>query len=136
MNRKEKGITLISLIITIIILIILAGIAITLSLGNNGIFTRAKQAKELTNRQSATEELNIKITAIKIDKYAEKQQMPTLKELAEELRKDDDIKYILETSRIAEVEYNVPSEKPTVIYVKLKKYPYEFEINDKIELVK
>lgn len=132
--KKNEGITLISLIITIVILIILASIAITLSLGKNGIFTRAKEAKELTNRQSATEELNIKITAIKIDKYAEKQQMPTLKELAEELKKDEDIKYITEISKIAEVEYNVPSENPTVIYTKLEKYPYEFEINSELEI--
>lgn len=132
--KKNKGITLISLIITIVILIILAGIAITLGLGKNGIFTRAKEAKELTNSQSATEELNIKITAIKIDKYAEKQQMPTLRELAEELKKDEDIEYITEKSKIAEVEYNVPSENPTVIYTKLKKYQYEFEINSELEI--
>ena len=36
-----KGITLISLIITIILLIILAGVGINLSLGENGIFNRA-----------------------------------------------------------------------------------------------
>lgn len=44
--KETKGITLIALIITIIVLIILAGVIITLVLGNNGIFNRAKQAKE------------------------------------------------------------------------------------------
>lgn len=44
--KKQEAITLISLVITIIILIILAGIGIYLNLGNNGIFTRAQQAKE------------------------------------------------------------------------------------------
>lgn len=42
----NKGITLISLILTIIILIILAGVVINISLGKNGIFVRAKQAKK------------------------------------------------------------------------------------------
>lgn len=45
-EKDTKGITLIALVITIIVLIILAGVVITLSLGNNGIFNRAKQAKE------------------------------------------------------------------------------------------
>ena len=52
-----KGITLISLIITIILLIILAGVGINLSLGENGIFNRAKYAKEkYINAQTSEEE--------------------------------------------------------------------------------
>ncbi len=43
---KNKGITLISLVITIIILIILAGISVNLILGGNGLFEKAKSAKE------------------------------------------------------------------------------------------
>lgn len=42
--RKEKGITLIALIITIIIMLILAGVVITLTIGENGLFKIAKQA--------------------------------------------------------------------------------------------
>ena len=42
----EKGITLISLVVTIIVLIILAGVSINLTLGENGIITVAKRAKE------------------------------------------------------------------------------------------
>ncbi len=39
-----KGITLIALVVTIIVLLILAGIAISLTVGNNGLFARAKNA--------------------------------------------------------------------------------------------
>ncbi len=42
--KKAKGITLISLVITIIILLILAGVTINLTLGENGIFRTAEQA--------------------------------------------------------------------------------------------
>ena len=46
-DKKENlGITLIALVITIVILIILAGVAISLALGNNGLFNKAKEAKE------------------------------------------------------------------------------------------
>ena len=43
---KNKGITLIALVITIVILIILAGVLINVTLGKNGIFTRVKEVKE------------------------------------------------------------------------------------------
>ena len=46
--RNQKGITLVSLVVTIIILIILAGISINILLGNNGIITKAIQSKENT----------------------------------------------------------------------------------------
>ena len=44
--KKENGITMVALVVTIIVLIILAGISINLILGNNGIITIAKKAKE------------------------------------------------------------------------------------------
>ena len=46
--RKQNGITLVSLVVTIIVLIILAGISINILLGENGIITRAQQAQENT----------------------------------------------------------------------------------------
>lgn len=44
--NNQKGVTLVSLVVTIIVLIILAGISINLILGDNGIITVAKKAKE------------------------------------------------------------------------------------------
>ena len=44
--KKEKGITLVALVVTIIILIILAGISMNTLIGDNGIITKAKQAKQ------------------------------------------------------------------------------------------
>ncbi len=44
MKRKNKGITLVALVITIIILLILAGITINLTVGTRGILTRAQEA--------------------------------------------------------------------------------------------
>lgn len=46
LNKREKGITLIALVITIIILLILAGVALSLVIGENGMLTKAAKAKE------------------------------------------------------------------------------------------
>ena len=44
--KKQKGITLIALVVTIIVLLILAGVSIAMLTGNNGILTQGKRAKE------------------------------------------------------------------------------------------
>ena len=46
--KKQKGITLIALVVTIIVLLILAGVSIAMLTGNNGILTQGKRAKEET----------------------------------------------------------------------------------------
>ena len=49
---EEKGITLIVLVITIIVLLILAGVSIAMLTGNNGILTQASNAKETNDLKS------------------------------------------------------------------------------------
>ena len=56
--KKEKGITLIALILAIIVLIILAGISIN-ALNNNGIFERAKEARDKWKNAQNEEEIQI-----------------------------------------------------------------------------
>ena len=46
MFKKERGITLVALVVTVVVLLILAGISISLVLGNNGIATKATQGKQ------------------------------------------------------------------------------------------
>ena len=43
--KKNKGITLVALVVTIVVLLILAGVSINLVLGDNGIITKAKEAQ-------------------------------------------------------------------------------------------
>lgn len=55
-NKKAKGITLIALVITIVIVLILAGISMSFVLGKNGIITKAQEAREKTEEAKANEE--------------------------------------------------------------------------------
>ena len=62
-NKKffNEGITLIALVITIIVLLILAGVTIASLTGDNGILTRARQAQEDTKIQGALEKVQIAV---------------------------------------------------------------------------
>ena len=55
-KRKERGITLIALVITIIVLLILAGVSIAMLTGQNGILTQAQRAKKETENVARKEE--------------------------------------------------------------------------------
>ena len=60
--KKYKGITLIALVITIVILLILSGITIA-SLTQTGLFTKAKEAKEKTICSQAEEKVKLAVNA-------------------------------------------------------------------------
>lgn len=59
MKRKENGITLIALVVTIVVLLILAGVSISMLTGENGIITQAQDAKLATERSSLREQLQL-----------------------------------------------------------------------------
>ena len=64
--RNTKGITLIALVITIILLLILAGIAIT-QLTQNGLLGKAKVLKEISNYTSAKEIVELKLMEVQVE---------------------------------------------------------------------
>ena len=59
MKTKEvRGITIISLVVTIVVLLILAGISINAVIGDNGIIKKAQNSAELTKESEAKEIIN------------------------------------------------------------------------------
>ena len=58
-SLKEKGITLIALVVTIVILLILAGVSIAMLTGNNGILSQAQNAKNKTEEAERNEKLDL-----------------------------------------------------------------------------
>lgn len=56
---KNRGITLVTLAVTIIVIIILAGVSLNLTLGKNGIVSMAKKAKENTELAKVEEETTL-----------------------------------------------------------------------------
>lgn len=65
--KQEKGITLIALVITIIILLILAGVSIAMLTGDNGILNQAQTAKEKTERAGVIERVQTEIVSKQVE---------------------------------------------------------------------
>ena len=70
MIENKKGITLIALVITIIVLLILAGVSIATITGENGILERAKSAKEASENVTNEENSRISQYENEIDNYS------------------------------------------------------------------
>ena len=66
-NKQEKGITLIALVVTIVVLLILAGVSLNLVIGNDGIMKRAKEAKNRYAEAQTNEEKQLNELANGID---------------------------------------------------------------------
>lgn len=73
MNKSVSGITLVALVITIIILIILAGVTIKLVFNDNGILNQTKYAKLKTEEAQAREKLQLVLTNAIIEKMTNPQ---------------------------------------------------------------
>ena len=76
--KENNGITLIALVITIVVLLILAGVSIAMLTGNNGILTQAKKAKQETSDSAQKEKEDL----IKLEMIANNSNVniPNLKE--------------------------------------------------------
>lgn len=64
---SQKGITIISLVVTIIILIILAGISLNLILGENGLIGKAKETQKIQDIARISEKLELEKGKVAID---------------------------------------------------------------------
>ena len=73
--KREKGITLVALVITIVVLIIIAGIAISMTVGENGIFTKAREAKRLQITAEAKEKIGTEILDAQIEATQKDEQL-------------------------------------------------------------
>ena len=89
MKRKNSGVTLIALIITIIVLLILAGVTIAMIVGDNGILNQATNASDETRASTVEERRDLWKTSQKIDSYAEEDLTQSLEELLNELENEN-----------------------------------------------
>ena len=70
MRKNERGITLIALVVTIVVLLILAGVSISMLTGENGIITQAQESKLQTEIGKEKEYITLSVSAIRGDKIS------------------------------------------------------------------
>ena len=82
--RKERGITLVALVITIIVLLILAGVTINLTLGERGIFRTAQKAAQESEIAAYLE----KIELARVEVSSKNMGEVTIEDLVAQIYKD------------------------------------------------
>ena len=103
-KRTEIGITLIALVVTIIILLILAGITISM-VSNNGILGKAKNAAEVSEKSSAEEEMSMYLASIEISKSQDGDQKRLADYIQDDLGNGDVEDFLNNGDGYAQVEY-------------------------------
>lgn len=128
-KQKAEGITIIALAITVIVLLILAGISLNYVLGNNGIIAKAEGAKTETEIASEKEKINLSAAAAQTS--SDKGTI-SRDDLDAELKNQFGEDYILEPDDDAE-EYEITCKKSGRKYIiksGIKKEELTKELND------
>ena len=98
LKRKERGITLIALVITIIVLLILAGVSIAMLTGQNGILTQAQNAKNKTEEAQDKEKIQLAVVSSQL-KDSDNNMIINKENLEKELQKQFDENFSLDENK-------------------------------------
>jgi len=123
-RNSKKGITLIALVVTIIVLIILAGVSISLVLGQNGLISKAKIAKEETRAGKVDEQIQLWKMDWKIYNSTENSQKPLEEEEFLENLKADKL-----------VNENEINEEQKTITIANKEISYKLDLQASEEII-
>ena len=82
-QEKQAGITLVALVITVVVMLILAGVAIAAVVDGDGLFSKTREATEVYENATENEEDMVPSMMNEIDRYIENPSNPVLKEVAE-----------------------------------------------------
>ena len=117
-NNKKDGITLISLVVTIVVLLILAGVSISTLVGENGVVDNAKKIQNDTYYQIASEEVNQLVLEHKLTKKDETLEEFLTSKVPSRIdgvtRKDDNTLIVKKNGYEIEVEVKAESKKLTL----------------------
>ena len=101
--NRNKGITLIALIITIIVLLILAGVTLSMVMGDSGLFNKANNASEQTKISNAKEIIRMQVLENELNKKTKDSNA----------KSDEDLQVAVET-KLTEEGYKVEEGKITI----------------------
>ena len=91
LKKTEKGITLVALVVTIVVLLILAGVSINLVLGNNGIIAKAKEAETKPSIETSIDET--KTTSDAKEEFTQSIKVKTYNQILEDIANEYNEEY-------------------------------------------
>ena len=138
-KNNFKGITLIALVVTIIVLLILAGVAINLTIGNNGVLKKADMASKIWNEESKIEEAEMENFTKDYDKILQnnngQEQIPNEKtEISINLYPEDSTPTLYKSAFVVKItahpEYLNENQTYTLYYKKTIEKEYKVLIEN------
>ena len=118
MKLDEKGITLVALVVTVIILLILAGVTINIALSENGLFQKARKTAEEHNISEYLDRLKLASSSATLERqekgFNTKEYMDFY---AEEIKNDEKFKEA-DVSRVSEEKTETEVEEKIVVTTK------------------
>ncbi len=123
MLKNNKGVTLVSLVVTIIILLILAGISISSVVGDNGLLNKASSSKTATEKKEEEEQLQIMLNNYAANELT--MEKTTLKQYLDAKK---------ENGELIDVGEEIDNNEKKTIEVIVKKHPITVDV-DKCEII-
>lgn len=130
-SKDKKGITLIALVVTIIVLLILAGVSLNLIAGSEGIIAKARWSEYVTEYEKVDEAKEMYVMEEKMKKYDNKRQ---LEESIYPIKEKMDITGIKETLKTAIMLIEEYTEEELVNEEKVNLYKVDFSLLNNIEV--
>lgn len=133
--KRENGITLIALVITIIVLLILAGVSIVALTGDNGLLQKTTYAKIASEEAELQEEVQLSLIENEVNKYTNTEAESSLTKIFEKIHGVGNIEFITKSGKNykvvvkgSNIRYRISSDgkvtkyeemQPTNVYAKL-----------------
>lgn len=126
--RKSKGITMVALVVTIVVLLILAGVTLSYVVGKNGVLTNAQNARTETNESRIKTALNTAFTSIIGDQinYGENEENP---DGVLQYINEDNLQKALPSYSNFEIEEEEAGEKAIIKFKDDNKKSYEVTVD-------
>lgn len=130
--KKQNGITLVALVITIIVLLILAAVSINAIMGDDGIVNQTINASVKEKESQAVEQVSLALTSLKIDYTMAKKEDSTLQ--VENYYTAEKLNEYLKDGEIQKLEYG-PDGTATLVYKVSENEVYTYVIDNKGKII-
>ena len=122
MFKGEKGITLVALVVTIVVLLILAGVSISLVIGQNGMIQKAKDAQDAQDKAYARDIVESALKAVEIDVLSGKKASGTVLDVIAAMSTEAKTKFEKATDTTITYKPDASASKSYTVTVDLSTY--------------